>query len=164
MKRDVNLNLLRSILALLVIMAVLTVYYQYSYTQLLKRYQQDNLTLAMQNENLDKTMGELNTSMQRESDLKGKYTDLKSAKEAVDRQLADTRQQLSDITDRYNKLNIEYNRQTIVLDKVKGKVPILEMQSAQLQQHIIENNTAVSSDIAQVIATVKDLKSAIGVI
>lgn len=162
MKRDVNFNLLRGILALLVIMAVLTVYYQYSYTQLLTQYQQDNATLMMQNEYIEKTMGELNVSMERESDLKGKYTELKSAKESVDRQLSETRQQLSETTERYNQLNIEYNRQNIVLDKVKSKIPALEMQSAKAQQDIIANSTSASSSIAQLIATIRDLKAGMG--
>jgi len=46
-----------------------------------------------------------------------------------------------------------------VLGKVKSKIPALEMQSAKAQQDIIANSTSASSSIAQLIATIRDLKA-----
>jgi len=110
MKRDINFGLFLIIIAVLVLFATFTIYYQTTYKNMTTNYnykleelKRTSEELGLQKSRLNETSYELEIKVEREQDLSGKYTGLKgerdklqSDKEKLEIDLSSTKSQLAE--------------------------------------------------------------------
>ncbi|HID27037.1 MAG TPA: hypothetical protein EYP22_04290, partial [Methanosarcinales archaeon] len=101
MKRDLNLNLIQTIVILLFLIVISAIYFQHAYSELSEDYYNTTSelnktieTFMKEQKFIEEKLKELNTSKERESALGEKYTTLRTEKENLEKELAKTQEEL----------------------------------------------------------------------
>ena len=159
MRRDVNLGLLLLIVAALLMFSGFTVYYQSTFKNLSKTYQNelqqlDKVTKDLESKRnlLNDTSIQLQLKQQKEEDLSSKFTDVRSQKEQLESdkkklesEVASTKSQLASTSAELENRKVELaktlqlaadlNQQVLNLKsditKLKNEVACLEAQKAK---------------------------------
>ena len=150
MQKDVNYALLMVILGLLIAIVGMSIYYQNTYKGLsgtydvtLKQLEERINELNAKEQMLTQTQQELNTTQKDKAVLSDKYTNLKSEKDKVDKELSDTRAQrdaLNQILASYRAKRAELYNATInlrsAIDALSSKIDANETLKASLSADI----------------------------
>ena len=157
MKRDVNLGLLLLIVAAIIMFSGFTVYYQTTFKNLSKTYQNELSNLQMVSKDLEAKRGQLNeTSVQlqlkkqKEEDLSKKFVDTKSERDQLETDkkkleldlagtkasLASTSAKLSETQNQVNQVITDLAKKTADLNNALSDVTRLKKDVADRDKRI----------------------------
>jgi len=132
MKRDVSFSLLGLIMLLCLGIAVASVYYQYTYTDLQSKYEVSNDTLQKtmidyqeKEKILDAALQNLSLSEEREEVLGGKYQEVETEKVGLQTDLAEANEAIKDLN--RQKENLENEVETLDRKYKKAEVERLTL-------------------------------------
>lgn len=152
MKKDVNFTLLKLIVFLMVAIAVTSVYYQYTYHTLNLEFKEASSALEETSEGLfekELALGEreqqLNTSIEREAGLTTKYVAEKTEKERLTGELDQTKQALSSLNTKYNRLQDDYEDLQDDNTALEAEKKVLDSTINTLQNKIDDLNDKIAS-------------------
>ena len=158
MKRDVNLGLLLLIVAAIIMFSGFTVYYQTTFKNLSKTYQNELGNLQMVSKDLEAKRGQLNeTSVQlqlkkqKEEDLSKKFVDTKSERDQLETDkkkleldlagtkasLASTSAKLSETQNQVNQVITDLAKKTVDLNNALSDVTRFKKDVADRDKRIV---------------------------
>jgi len=150
MKKNVNLGLLFLIVAILVSFAGFAAYYQTTFFDLTKSYEDkvgkiDNLvdTLSLEKTKLNQTSTQLQVKAEREKELSGKYDSLRDVKEQLEDDKALLQSELS-------STKSELGSKTIELESTKSSLTAAQNTITEKESIISSRNSEISNLNSQV--------------
>lgn len=143
MKRDLNLNLIQTIVILLFLIVISAIYFQHAYSELSEDYYNTTSelnktieTFMKEQKFIEEKLKELNTSKERESALGEKYTTLRTEKENLEKELAKTQEELGRV---YTQLENTRNE----LDTTKRELESTRSERDSYKSQLDEANKKI---------------------
>lgn len=143
MKRDLNLNLIQTIVILLFLIVISAIYFQHAYSELSEDYYNTTSelnktieTFMKEQKFIEEKLKELNTSKERESALGEKYTTLRTEKENLEKELAKTQEELGRVYTQLENTRNELDTTKRELESTRGDLEAANKEIAKLNDLI----------------------------